>query len=50
MRLFNKKNDIRKINEESLLFYDLVKKKTAKFMNQNCSFEELECQKLLKYI
>ena len=37
-----KKNDKRKIAEESLERYGLVKKATEKLMNQINSFEELE--------
>ena len=39
------KNDKRKIDEETLQLYGLVKKATEKLMNQISNFEILECEK-----
>ena len=39
------KNDKRKIDEETLQLYGLVKKATEKLMNQINNFEILECEK-----
>ena len=41
-----KKNDKRKLDEESLKLYGLVKKATVKLMNQITDFKELECENL----
>ena len=40
VRLFNEKNDERKIDEESPQLYGLVKKATKRLMNQISNFEE----------
>ena len=39
------KNDKRKIDEETLQLFGLVKKATEKLMNQINNFEILECEK-----
>ena len=48
VRLFNEKNDERKIDEESPQLYGLVKKATKRLMSQISNFEEQKCEKSLK--